>query len=53
VRLILNRVRQERGVLRGVGSPLGRGESADTDSTLGTSPGSPTLANRKQKTGEQ
>jgi RanGTP-binding protein len=28
------------------GSPLGRGMSAETDSTLGTSPGSPTLVDR-------
>ena len=30
-------------------SPLGRGMSAETDSTLGTSPGSPTLLDRKDR----
>lgn len=39
----LNRVQNERKV---AGSPLGRGVSAETDSTLGTSPGSPTLVGR-------
>jgi hypothetical protein len=28
---------------------LGRGMSAETDSTLGTSPGSPTLLDRKDR----
>ncbi|KAH7336344.1 RanGTP-binding protein-domain-containing protein [Rhexocercosporidium sp. MPI-PUGE-AT-0058] len=37
----LDRVQAERGT--GKGSPLGRGVSVGTDSTLGTSPGSPTL----------
>jgi len=41
----LDRVRQERGFK--AGSPLGRGMSVETDSTLGTSPGSPTLVDRK------
>lgn len=41
----LERVQQARGGA-GKGSPLGRGMSVDTDSTLGTSPGSPTLVNR-------
>ncbi|OWO97395.1 hypothetical protein B2J93_3095 [Marssonina coronariae] len=40
----LDRVQQARGA--GKGSPLGRGVSVRTDSTLGTSPGSPTLAAR-------
>lgn len=31
------------------GSPLGRGVSVETDSTLGTSPGSPVLGNRGAK----
>ncbi|KUJ23158.1 Ran-binding-domain-containing protein [Mollisia scopiformis] len=43
----LNRVQAERGV--GKGSPLGRGMSVETDSTLGTSPGSPTLVDRDGK----
>lgn len=38
----LNRVQQ--GSIKG--SPLGRGMSVETDSTLGTSPGSPALAER-------
>ena len=44
----LDRVQQARGNVNskgnpgvGVGSPLGRGMSADTDSSLGTSPGTP------------
>ncbi|KAH8601183.1 RanGTP-binding protein-domain-containing protein [Bisporella sp. PMI_857] len=41
----LDRVRGQSGV---IGSPLGRGVSADTDSTLGTSPGSPTLMDGKE-----
>ena len=44
----LERVLQERGVVKN-GSPLGRGMSVETDSTLGTSPGSPTLINRTEK----
>ncbi|KAE8453533.1 hypothetical protein EG329_010394 [Mollisiaceae sp. DMI_Dod_QoI] len=43
----LDRVQAERGV--GKGSPLGRGMSVETDSTLGTSPGSPTLVDRGRK----
>jgi hypothetical protein len=45
---LLDRVQQDR---RGVksGSPLGRGMSVETDSTLGTSPGSPTLVDKKEK----
>jgi hypothetical protein len=43
----LDRVQQQR---RGVaGSPLGRGMSVDTDSSLGTSPGSPTLTGKVEK----
>ncbi|PVH88758.1 Ran-binding-domain-containing protein [Cadophora sp. DSE1049] len=41
----LDRVQAERGVVKG--SPLGRGVSVGTDSTLGTSPGSPTLVERQ------
>ena len=41
----LNRVQSDRKV---AGSPLGRGVSVDTDSTLGTSPGSPTLLEKRQ-----
>ena len=44
----LDRVKQERRGVR-AGSPLGRGVSVDTDSTLGTSPGSPTLVSRGEK----
>ena len=44
----LDRVMLERGVVKN-GSPLGRGMSVETDSTLGTSPGSPTLVNRLEK----
>jgi hypothetical protein len=44
----LDRVMQERGTVKN-GSPLGRGMSVETDSTLGTSPGSPTLVNRMEK----
>jgi hypothetical protein len=33
----LDRVKQERGTAK-IGSPLGRGMSVETDSTLGTSP---------------
>ncbi|PBP23213.1 RanGTP-binding protein [Diplocarpon rosae] len=40
----LDRVQLARGA--GKGSPLGRGVSVGTDSTLGTSPGSPTLAGK-------
>jgi len=43
----LDRVKQARGV--NAASPLGRGISVETDSTLGTSPGSPTLVNSKDK----
>ncbi|KAL2068830.1 hypothetical protein VTL71DRAFT_15168 [Oculimacula yallundae] len=43
----LDRVQAERGT--GKGSPLGRGVSVGTDSTLGTSPGSPTLVDRGSK----
>jgi hypothetical protein len=43
----LDRVQAERGV--GKGSPLGRGMSVETDSTLGTSPGSPTFVDRNGK----
>jgi hypothetical protein len=39
----LVRVKQEPGRMKG--SPLGRGMSVETDSTLGTSPGSPTFVN--------
>lgn len=42
----LDRVKQERGPAK-IGSPLGRGMSVGTDSTLGTSPGSPTIMNTK------
>lgn len=41
----VDRVRQGRTMQ--ASSPLGRGVSADTDSSLGTSPGSPTLVSRK------
>jgi hypothetical protein len=44
----LDRVRQDR-VGKKSSSPLGRGKSVDTDSSLGTSPGSPTPANRVGK----
>jgi hypothetical protein len=44
----LDRVMQERIVGKN-GSPLGRGMSVETDSTLGTSPGSPTLVRRIEK----
>jgi hypothetical protein len=40
----LDRIHQ--GSLGVKGSPLGRGMSVETDSTLGTSPGSPTLVDR-------
>lgn len=45
----LDRLQQERGV--GKSSPLGRGRgiSVETDSTLGTSPGTPALLNKDQK----
>ncbi|KAL5317598.1 hypothetical protein ACEPPN_014694 [Leptodophora sp. 'Broadleaf-Isolate-01'] len=43
----LDRVQAERGT--GKGSPLGRGVSVGTDSTLGTSPRSPTLVDRDAK----
>lgn len=43
----LDRVQGERGTVKG--SPLGRGVSVGTDSTLGTSPGSPTLVDRNAK----
>ncbi|KAG9242391.1 RanGTP-binding protein-domain-containing protein [Calycina marina] len=50
----LDRVKQERGTTRAEVSALGRnsplrGASSETDSTLGTSPGSPQLANRIEK----
>jgi len=38
-----------QGSLGTKGSPLGRGVSVETDSTLGTSPGSPTLMGRGDK----
>lgn len=41
----IDRVRQGRSMQ--ASSPLGRGMSADTDSSLGTSPGSPTLMTEK------
>ncbi|CZR51874.1 related to YRB30 Inhibitor of RanGAP1(Rna1p)-mediated GTP hydrolysis [Phialocephala subalpina] len=44
----LDRVQSERGVGKN-GSPLGRGMSVETDSTLGTSPGSPTLVDKVGK----
>jgi len=47
----LDRVRHERGDLK-AGSLLGRGMSVETDSTLGTSPGSPTLVDRKDRAEE-
>lgn len=40
----ITRVQSER---KAMGSPLGRGISVDTDSTLGTSPGSPTLVEKR------
>lgn len=40
----LDRVQRDGGA--GVGSPLGRGASVETDSTLGTSPGSPMHSHR-------
>ncbi|KAH6679405.1 RanGTP-binding protein-domain-containing protein [Halenospora varia] len=43
----LQRVKQE-GHANKRGSPLGRSVSVDTDSTLGTSPGSPTLVNQSK-----
>ncbi|KAH8684531.1 RanGTP-binding protein-domain-containing protein [Tricladium varicosporioides] len=43
----LQRVKQE-GHMNKRGSPLGRSVSVDTDSTLGTSPGSPTLVNQSK-----
>jgi hypothetical protein len=45
----LDRLQQDRGVK--AGSPLGRGMSVETDSTLGTSPGSPTLVNKVDRGG--
>lgn len=48
----LDRIKQERGSVKPRGSPLGRGVSVDTDSTLGTSPGSPTLVDRKDRATE-
>ncbi|CZT51249.1 related to YRB30 Inhibitor of RanGAP1(Rna1p)-mediated GTP hydrolysis [Rhynchosporium secalis] len=44
----LDRVQAERST--GKGSPLGRGVSVGTDSTLGTSPGSPKFVDRDAKT---
>jgi hypothetical protein len=41
--------RVKKTVNSGKGSPLGRGVSVETDSTLGTSPGSPTLVDRGAK----
>lgn len=41
----MDRVRQNRSMQRS--SPLGRELSTDSDSSLGTSPGSPTLVNKK------
>lgn len=48
----LDRIKQERGNVKPRGSPLGRGVSVDTDSTLGTSPGSPTLVDKKDRVTE-
>jgi hypothetical protein len=45
---LLDRVQQDRRSVKD-GSPLGRGMSVETDSTLGTSPGSPTLVDKKEK----
>jgi hypothetical protein len=47
----LDRLRKERGSAK-TGSPLGREISVETDSTLGTSPGSPTLVDRKDRAAE-
>jgi hypothetical protein len=44
----LDRVMQQGSVVKNV-SPLGRGTSVETDSTLGTSPGSPTLVSKMDK----
>lgn len=44
------RVMLERGFVKN-SSPLGRGLSVETDSTLGTSPGSPTLVTRAEEKG--
>ena len=44
----LDRVLQAQHMAKN-GSPLGKGMSVETDSTLGTSPGSPTLVNRKEQ----
>jgi len=43
----LERAQQVSHVVKG--SPLGRGMSVETDSTLGTSPGSPTLIDRAER----
>ena len=43
----LDRVQEGSRAVKG--SPLGRGMSVETDSTLGTSPGSPTLVDRDDK----
>lgn len=47
----LDRINKERGRMKN-GSPLGRAASVETDSTLGTSPGSPTLVDRKERAAE-
>ncbi|KAL3422038.1 RanGTP-binding protein [Phlyctema vagabunda] len=44
----LDRVQQERRAAK-PSSPLGRGLSVETDSTLGTSPGSPTLVGKREE----
>lgn len=46
-----HRVRQEHGNPK-IGSPLGRGMSVEIDSTLGTSPGLPTVVDRNSKGAE-
>lgn len=45
----LDRVQRERTGETAKGISLGRGISVDTDSSLGTSPGSPTLVDRAEK----
>jgi len=47
----LERVMRERGVAKN-GSPLGRGMGVETDSSLGTSPGSPTPVGKMGKGGD-
>ena len=46
---LLGRVQQVKGTGVKLGSPLGRGVSVETDSSLGTSPGSPTLVARREE----